>query len=313
MKIAHISDLHLDQKYRSEYYKKTIELFEYITSGSYDHIIISGDITDNTDPQAFKLARNLFRKFGVLDKRKLTVVPGNHDIYGGVQLAEDIINFPSKCIRTDYKLKLREFRFWFNELYDDNTSYPTPFIKEFDECVIIGLNSNAEYSYIKNPLASMGKIPASELQWLEKTLDKNYKKLRIVVTHHHFTNTPVINGNCNYLWTKIETHTMKLRKKKNVIRKFIDNDIKLILHGHLHESAEYIKKGLRFINAGGSVLGEISKCTVSFIEISGEIKTRIESFSSGTVYSNPLVRRFTPILFDEKGDPLTSTSHTFLN
>ncbi|KXK42998.1 MAG: metallophosphoesterase, partial [Chlorobi bacterium OLB5] len=53
----------------------------------------------------------------------------------------------------------------------------------------------------------------------------------------------------------IERQTMKLRKKKKVIKKFSETGISLVLHGHLHENREYHRKKIKFLNSGGSVLG----------------------------------------------------------
>ncbi|MCX7877911.1 MAG: metallophosphoesterase [Ignavibacteria bacterium] len=301
MKIAHISDLHLDLLHKRDNYSKSISLLEYIVSQNPDHIVISGDLTENADSRSFELARNLFLRFNLLDSEKLTLVPGNHDIFGGVFFAEDIINFPSKCRATKYNEKLHEFMWWFRETFrDDQVNFPT--LKEFDNCIMVGFNSVAEYSILKNPLASNGKISGYQLKRLDHLL-KGKDKFKIAVTHHHFSPHPVSDCHPNALWSKIEKQTMKLRKKKSVIRKFTDHNIKIVLHGHLHESAEYHRKGIKFINAGGSILGEKNSCSVSFIEIGSETRTYIEKFNTPP-YSKPATLKTFP-LFDEYGDPLS--------
>ena len=118
MKIAHISDLHLDATFKKENIKKTMHLLEYITDNKFDHIIISGDITENAETAAFELARNIFKRFGLFNSKKLSLVIGNHDVFGGVHLAEDVINFPAKCKTIDYNRKVKEFEYFFNETFD---------------------------------------------------------------------------------------------------------------------------------------------------------------------------------------------------
>jgi 3',5'-cyclic-AMP phosphodiesterase len=189
MKIAHISDLHLDKTYKRNNYHKTIQLLEYITDNNFDHVIISGDITENAEASAFEIARNLFRKFGLLNSKKLTVTIGNHDIYGGVHLAEDVINYPKKCKATNYEEKVNEFGEYFTETFT-STIRPAgnelfPNVKEFDEFILISINSIAHYSMLKNPLASNGKISEGQLKLLESLFikDEFKDKHKIVVTH----------------------------------------------------------------------------------------------------------------------------------
>lgn len=47
---------------------------------------------------------------------------------------------------------------------------------------------------------------------------------------------------------------MKLRHKKSLLKFFKNINTGLVLHGHLHENAQYIRKEIKFLNSGGSVL-----------------------------------------------------------
>lgn len=260
MKIAHISDLHIDAVNNYENYLHSEQLLEFICSRNFDHIIISGDVTENGDKSSFELARNLFKRFGLLKPEKLTLTIGNHDIYGGVHLAEDIINYPKRCMATSFYRKVNEFVYYFREAFDnvkqvhDNVF---PCLKVVDELSIIIFNSNTFYSYLKNPFASNGKISNTQLKNAGKLLENklNIKKI-IAVTHHHF-NKPEIDHDLGggAVWQAIEKQTMKLRGKKKIISEFRNLNISAVLHGHLHENREYIRKNLKFLNAGGSVLG----------------------------------------------------------
>ncbi len=259
MKIAHISDLHIDYFRKKANNINSYRLLEYITSNNYDHVIISGDITENADSESFLLARSLLKKFGLLDPQKLTLTIGNHDIYGGVHLAEDVINFPSRCKNTKYNDKVSEFIRYFNEAFPSaaqNTGSPFPFIKELDSVVLLSLNSIAEYSYMKNPFASNGRISGSQLKKSVELLEICGKdKKRIAVSHHHFSQIAADHlPGSGSIWHAVENQTMKLRRKKKILARMKDMEIDTILHGHLHENSAYIKNGIRIINAGGSVL-----------------------------------------------------------
>lgn len=262
MKIIHISDLHIDRNYKRNNYNKSHYLFEKITDEGFDHLIISGDITENADGSSFELARNLFKKFGLLDPSRMTLVIGNHDIFGGVHLAEDVINYPSKCRQTNYRKKVEEFEYYFRETFRETitTSKQTffPFIKEFDEFVLIGINTIAQYSVIRNPFASNGEIHEKIFRPIEKILSHgSFKnKKRIAVTHHHFSKDPAEKSpDAGTLWNAIERQTMKLRGKKSVLKNLEKLETEMVLHGHVHETNEYSRKNIRFINAGGSVMG----------------------------------------------------------
>jgi predicted phosphodiesterase len=44
----------------------------------------------------------------------------------------------------------------------------------------------------------------------------------------------------------------------------------LVLHGHIHENTEYRKKGISFVNAGGSFNKKKEELSFNMIEIAGE-------------------------------------------
>lgn len=292
MKIVHISDLHIDAVYKRTNYLKAIQLLEYITDTGFDHLIISGDLTENAEKSAFELTRKTLKKFGLLNSSKLSLVIGNHDIFGGVHLAEDVLNFPKKCKNTNYNDKVSEFNYYFREVFERTGTFKNnlyPFVKEFDETVFIGLNTIAKYSVIKNPFASNGAIYDEQISAFETLLaEKKYKdKVKIVIAHHHFCKDPIEESNDSTMWQKIERQTMKLRNKKSIIKLLSKCDIKMVLHGHIHETTEYNRKGIKFLNAGGSVLNsKPDEMKINVIHISNN-NSHIETQTIPFNTSNP--------------------------
>ncbi len=74
---------------------------------------------------------------------------------------------------------------------------------------------------------------------------------------------------------------MKLRKKKKIIKQFSEYKAELVLHGHLHENREYFRKRIKFLNCGGTVLGDdkflkLNEITVSEKNISNKIITLVK-------------------------------------
>jgi len=260
MKLIHISDLHLCLSYKRNNIKKTKKLIKHIAEQNAGHLIITGDISDNADENDYCILKKILQAFNLYSSEKTTIIPGNHDIFGGVQKAEDIISFPSKCNKTDYEARIKRFAEIFEELFR-NTYFPFeneyfPFAKPLDGVVLIALNTVDKYSKLKNPTASNGKVGRKQLGGLIDALTaksfSGYKK--IVIAHHHFyKNCDEVKSSESIIWNSIEKFTMKLRGKKKLIKAFSENKVSCVLHGHSHDMREYERKGVLFLNAGGSI------------------------------------------------------------
>lgn len=260
MRIAHISDLHLCIKHKKENISKIKKLIQHALDNGAQHFVITGDISDNADEKDFVIFKEILKKFDLLNSDKTTIVIGNHDIFGGPQTAQDVLNFPTKCMNTNYNEKVAKFIDNFKELFENTIRPPDelffPFAKEFKNVLLVGLNSNAEYSRFKNPFASNGHVSKIQRQFLKTILTKNEfkEKVKIILTHHHFYPKNVTSHSSEgTMWNKIENYTMKLRGKKKLLKLFLESNVKLVLHGHSHEMKEYFREGIRFINSGGSV------------------------------------------------------------
>jgi len=260
MKIAHISDLHLNTYYRDSHLKEIRLILKYCSDAGIDHLFITGDLTDNASDVNLNILKKSLAYFGYEKSNKLSVVVGNHDIFGGIQKAEEIFSFPDKCRKTDYNGKVKSFNQIFTNSFSDcvyeGTSNSYPYAKFVGDALIIGINSNAEYSSISNPFASNGEVSIEQLNEVGKILDEfgNFVKYKIILIHHHFNKLKNDSGFSSAgLWQNIEKQTMKLRKKKRLYTLLQEYKIDLILHGHLHITQGYEKNGLKFLNAGGSI------------------------------------------------------------
>jgi predicted phosphodiesterase len=236
------------------------------------------------------------KKFNLLNSSKCTIIIGNHDIYGGVHLAEDILNFPKRCNETNYNQKVEQFTSAFNETYHNiktiNNRNIYPFIKEFDDFIFLGLNSIAEYSFLRNPFASNGKIGSTQIESSRILLDSKHLKNKkvLVLTHHHFCKNPITLPHESTTWQRIEKQTIKLRNKKRLLGFFKELNTELVLHGHLHESSFYKRKKIKFLNAGGTIL----------LENKGELNYNMIEISSNS------------ISYSIENIPLTSQNQKFL-
>jgi len=82
--IAHISDLHLNSFYNDSIFKRVNYLLKHLAEKKVDYLIITGDITDNASEKDLEIFRRMLAKFGFMNGEKLSLIPGNHDIFGGV-------------------------------------------------------------------------------------------------------------------------------------------------------------------------------------------------------------------------------------
>lgn len=265
MKLAHISDLHLNTLFNDSNLVRIKRLIKYISSNSVDHLIISGDLTDNADESDLLLLKKLLTKEGFDDSAKLTIVPGNHDIFGGPQKPTDIFTFPDRCKEVNYDEKLSMFNQIFSESFKDTITYskefPYPFIKILNKILIVGINSIAQYSKYKNLFASNGEVKLHQFNILNELLHKYNDNVyhKVVVIHHHFNKIKNTKRSIAGIWHNIEKQTMKLKKKKRLLSLFNKHNVDVVLHGHIHYNEFYERKGISFLNAGASTVGYSGK------------------------------------------------------
>lgn len=271
-RIAHISDPHLCFADDNGGGKAFIKLMENIREKNCDHVIISGDIADNPLPEDFRFASELLKEYDLTDFNKITIVPGNHDIFGGAAKGIDGIKFIYECRQTDYKKNLDLFTENFSEAFVNSGIFP--FVKILRNVALIGINSIDKWSLNKNPEGSNGKISAGDYEKIEKILKS--KKLnglhKIIVMHHHFALPDESEENkAHPLWLRVIEWKMKLRGKKKLLRLFEKNNVKLVLHGHTHISEIYTEGKITFVNSSASSipLTDDQKKYYHIIEIPG--------------------------------------------
>ncbi|HEX5316488.1 MAG TPA: metallophosphoesterase, partial [Candidatus Kapabacteria bacterium] len=192
MRIAHFSDPHINLKYHPQHLPRLRRAFEDALGRlNADHIIITGDLTSNADTRDLRTIRRLFESLGIMKSSKLTVIVGNHDIFGGPHLADDVLAFPERCKSLDYDEKLSIFQDTFAEAFADTITmspHGYPFLKRVQNACLMGFNSVAEHSMLQNPVGSNGVI-TNEAQEQSKLLAQHHAwraaDMRIALLHHH--------------------------------------------------------------------------------------------------------------------------------
>ncbi len=260
MRIAHISDLHLSSLHSRSNIRRTKELLDHIDRLGVDHVVITGDIAGDASRKDFLLARKLLQSHGLLDSRLLTVIPGNHDIYGGVYTVEELLGFPRRCRRTDLRKQAEQFQDAFHEAFGgtrrESADSLFPYVKLVGGVLFIAMDSVAPYSTVKNPVGSNGAVDEDQRDRLDRLLSSVVSSSRrIVLIHHHFDKmNHSTDGTMQSIWKVFEQRTMKLYGKRALMKLFRKHGVEIVLHGHYHRNSEYTRSGLRFANGGGSIL-----------------------------------------------------------
>ena len=294
LRIAHLSDPHVNERYHSDHLSRLRAVLEHALYVQHvDHICLTGDLTSNADTRDLQACRALFADLELLSAERLSLVIGNHDIYGGPHLADELLAFPGRCSSRDYNRHVRQFYQYFAETFAGaEEGSPFPYAKVIGSVALIGLNSVAPPSALRNPVGSNGEIVERELNELETLLkDKEVAKCdaRVVMLHHHLfrrkdeskLHTP---PETNRIVERIEQATLKLRGKRKLLKMFERGNVDLVLHGHVHFTAGYSRKGIECLNGAGAVypVNPNEELKYNVIEIDGvAITQRIVAVGRG--------------------------------
>ena len=257
-KIAHITDTHLKFNDSTNYIMFS-KLLRDIAKNGCEHLLISGDIVDNANKRECEMVRRKLDEFDFLDSQRLSVVPGNHDIYGGTSEFISGHEFPAHCRDADFDKMEFDFFNFFNESFRDTIrkSDVFPYLKILDDNIFIfGLNSVARYSDKENPLGTNGEISEGQLKNLKKLYKENNPegKLKIVLIHHYFSKPDHSKSEPDHaLWLKSEHWKMKLHNRKELLKVFQDLKIDIVLHGHNHITESYKLNKILFLNSSGCI------------------------------------------------------------
>lgn len=169
-----------------------------------DAIVVSGDFTQRAKRQQFQDARNFIEHLPDVPR---LYVPGNHDVplYRVVERMKDP-----------------------HGLYKEYICPELNPVLSLDHAILVGFDSTAPHSAISNGVIHQWQLEAAEKTFAAAPTDV----LRIVVAHHHFAPAP------DHLRDR------SMPKSKRAIMRFVEDDVDLILGGHLHRA--YIGNSLDF-------------------------------------------------------------------
>jgi 3',5'-cyclic AMP phosphodiesterase CpdA len=235
MKIAHFSDLHLlaldgvpawrffnkrltglanlrvkrASIHRSEYVRA---IAREIRSSGVDHVVITGDLTNLALESEFDLARDVIERELGLDASRVTIVPGNHDVYTrGAFRARRFERYFAPWLESDLP-----------ELRPSHPGTAFPVVKLRGPAAIVALSSAVP----RLPLVAAGKLGHAQLEVLARVLEHPEVKRRVLVLAlHHPAAHP---------WSSAKAYLEGLRDAAALLSLLESRRSGLILHGHLH-------------------------------------------------------------------------------
>jgi 3',5'-cyclic AMP phosphodiesterase CpdA len=263
MKIAHISDLHICANYLKQNITRTETLLKKAKSEAVDHLIVTGDISHTSQPIDYHIFRELLLKYDFYQSDKVTLILGNHDVYGGVHLLEEIFDFPNNCRNLDVPRKINTISQYFKAAFEGvvtaKIDHFFPNIKRVNNTVLVSFDSSAPYSLRTNLTASNGLINEEDMRLVENILQQEeYIGLRkVVLLHHHLSAQARLKNKENPGFIRLfEQQTMRLYGRKKMLNWLQKQNIDLALHGHTHYNFDYSYKDVRIVNGGGSLKDE---------------------------------------------------------
>jgi UDP-2,3-diacylglucosamine pyrophosphatase LpxH len=233
--------------------KSLVEVLLDAKSRDCRHVIITGDIVDNPEVKDLQYVREILSNMDLLDSDKLSIVPGNHDVFGGAPSGTSFFKFPMMCKGVNYDDNVDKFIETFKETFPNNNSFP--FLKVMDNIAMIGINSVDIWSEDRNPEGSNGEVDVIAFKKISKLLksEEVRNKYKIVLMHHYFNKMkPLEKYPAHSLWLKTVNRKMKLYGKKILTDLFRKHKVNLVLHGHSHVNHIYNIKGVTYVNSSAA-------------------------------------------------------------
>jgi predicted phosphodiesterase len=234
MKLAHFSDIHYGHSASDAVWLD--KMIEHAVTSGVDHIVISGDLLDHANLKDLKKIIPIFKKHGVFDSKRLTLVPGNHDILGVSKHRKRAIIKESILSR---KLRRDRFVSEFEGLTVSCQKGPhksAAFMKTVKDVALIGIDTTCLRYWTRGVV---GKSQLKDVAHLIRAARKS-KKFPIVVGHHRpiavdLEDTPAIYQ----LHAKVMREDMNLIDGEKLLATIKSAGCDLYLCGHWHVMPMY--------------------------------------------------------------------------
>ncbi len=214
-RLAHLSDLHLGE--RPEHLHSARALVRSLREGDVDHVVVTGDVTHSGAIAEYEAWLQVFEP--LLREKRVTVVPGNHDVAG-----DGVAALLSDGLRVSVDAR--------------------------DGLFMICVDSTAPHN--RSTFRSHGDLCEQMLDDVDDALKLAPRGwTRAVLLHHHVLPMPV-EGVGEWFAERFGwPHAAELPLGRELLRR-VRGRVDLVLHGHKHVPRETVVDGLRVANAGCS-------------------------------------------------------------
>jgi 3',5'-cyclic AMP phosphodiesterase CpdA len=182
-----------------------------------EHVVVTGDLTNLALESEYELVCDLLERDLQLDPSRVTVVPGNHDLYTrGALTARRFQRYLGPYLVSDLP-----------ELSVDAGGGRFPVVKLRGDVAIVALSSAVP----RPPLVAAGELGRPQLQALARVLaHPEVARRSIVVALHH----PAVHP-----WSRLKTYLEGLRDGPALLAQLHPLGGALLLHGHLHQRIQW--------------------------------------------------------------------------
>lgn len=235
MKIAHFSDLHLlslegvpahrflnkrltgwinlrlkrGSIHRSAYVRA---IAREVARLDIEHVVVTGDLTNLALESEFELVRDLFEQDLGLDPSRVTIAPGNHDLYTrGSHTSRRFERYLAPYLVSDLP-----------ELAVEAGGGRFPVVKLRGDVAIVALSSAVP----RLPMVAAGELGVEQLAALARVLaHPDVVRRTVLVAVHH----PAVHE-----WSRVKTYVEGLRDAPALLAQLRPLARGMLLHGHLH-------------------------------------------------------------------------------
>jgi len=189
-----------------------------IARAKVDHVVVTGDLTNLALEPEFELARGVLLGELGIEPARVTVVPGNHDLYTrGALVSRRFERYFAEWLVSDLP-----------ELAVDVGGARFPVVKLRGSVAVVALSSAVP----RAPFVAAGELGPAQLDALGRVLaHPEVARRTLVLALHH----PPIHG-----WSRLKAHMEGLRDAPALLSLLMPLPRGLILHGHLHRRIQRI-------------------------------------------------------------------------
>ncbi len=285
MKIAHFSDLHLlslegvaPHRFLNKRFtgwvnlrlkRGSIHRAAYVRAIAHeiarldvDHVVITGDLTNLALESEFELAREVFEHDLGLEPSRVTVVPGNHDLYTrGAATSRRFERYLGPYLVSDLP-----------ELAVDAGGARFPVVKLRGTVAIVALSSAVP----RPPLVAAGQLGIEQLAALARVLaHPDVVRRTVLVAVHH----PAVHD-----WSRVKTYVEGLRDAPALLEQLRPLARGMLLHGNQHRRIQRVEttdagQNLQVVPTSSTLHNDAPDRMAGFnvYDVRGDAVTRVEA------------------------------------